>query len=652
LRFLRPYARRHGTWFMASILCLTLEAAVDLMQPVLLARIVDEGVAFHDLRRVLRLGGIMLLLTGAGALAAMARNVISSRVSQRFGMELRADMYRRIQSMPLASLDRFDRASLVTRITNDVTQVQNFVNGLMRIFVKAPLMCVGALIMAASLNLHLASVLAAVVPVVLLLLALNMKYGFPLFQRVQRAMDRVNGAMREYLAGVRVVKAFNRFSYEKEKFDRANAELQQTTTRALQTMALFNPAVMLTVNLGLVAVLWIGGWGVRTGRVQVGETMAFLSYMTQILFSLTMIFMVFAMFVRARTSALRIGEVFAAGDGAEVSAGVTGSAVPADGAAAAGPSVETDWTGSPDKTRAADSASGTAAAGRTAAPEPSGPAAAPGLAGGTAAPSAARSGTGTAAPAGGRIDFTRVTFRYPSDSGDDGLPALREVTFTCLPGETVGIIGPTGSGKSTLVSLLLRLYDVTSGAVKVDGADVRSMDPRILRASIACVTQDASLFTGTIADNIRMGKEDATMEEIAEAARLAQARDFIEAFPEKYETRLGQRGVNLSGGQKQRIALARALVRRPRILVLDDAMSALDAVTESRVREALKSLGQGVTRILIAQKIATVMDADKIIVLDHGEVAGIGAHEVLLRSCPLYREICETQLGKEALSHV
>jgi len=594
---------------MASILFLTLEAAVDLMQPALLARIVDEGVAAFDLRHVLNLGGIMLLLTGAGALAATARNVISSRVSQRFGMELRADMYRRIQSMPLARLDRFDRASLVTRITNDVTQVQNFVNGLMRIFVKAPLLCVGSLIMAASLNLYLASVLAAVVPVVGLLLALNMKFGFPLFQRVQRAMDRVNGAMREYLAGVRVVKAFNRFSYEAEKFDRANAELQQASTRALQTMALFNPAVMLVVNLGLVAVLWIGGWGVRTGRVQVGETMAFLSYMTQILFSLMMIFMVFAMFVRARTSALRIGEVFAAGDGAEMLAGVTGPTV---------------------------------------APEPAGPAVAAGPAGGTAAKSEA----GTQAAAGGRIDFERVTFRYPSDEGNDGLPALREVTFTCLPGETVGIIGPTGSGKSTLVSLLLRLYDVTSGAVKVDGADVRSMDPRILRASIACVTQDASLFTGTIADNIRMGKEDATMEEIAEAARLAQARDFIEAFPEKYETRLGQRGVNLSGGQKQRIALARALVRRPRILVLDDAMSALDAVTESRVREALKSLGQGVTRILIAQKIATVMDADKIIVLDHGEVAGIGAHEVLLRSCPLYREICETQLGKEALSHV
>jgi len=633
MRFLHPYVRRHGAWFMASILCLTLEAAVDLMQPVLLARIIDEGVAFLDLRRVLGLGGIMLLLTGAGALAATARNVISSRVSQRFGMELRADMYRRIQSMPLASLDRFDRASLVTRITNDVTQVQNFVNGLMRIFVKAPLMCIGALIMAASLNLYLASVLAAVVPVVLMLLALNMKYGFPLFQRVQRAMDRVNGAMREYLAGVRVVKAFNRFSYETEKFDRANAELQQTTTRALQTMALFNPAVMLTVNLGLVAVLWIGGWGVRTGRVQVGETMAFLSYMTQILYSLMMIFMVFAMFVRARTSALRIGEVFAAGDGAEASAGVTGTAAgPAVAPEPAGPAASADGEGAP------------------VAPEPAGPSAGPG--GGTAALSPAGSVAGTAAPAGGRIDFERVTFRYPSDAGDDGLPALREVTFTCLPGETVGIIGPTGSGKSTLVSLLLRLYDVTSGAVKVDGAGVRSVDPRVLRASIACVTQDASLFTGTIADNIRMGKEDATMEEIAEAARLAQAREFIEAFPEKYETRLGQRGVNLSGGQKQRIALARALVRRPRILVLDDAMSALDAVTESRAREALKSLGQGVTRILIAQKIATVMDADKIIVLDHGEVAGVGTHETLLRSCPLYREICETQLGKEALSHV
>lgn len=612
MRFLLPYARRHGAMFALSILFLVIEAAVDLIQPVMLARIVDEGVAYLDLDRVLVLGSIMLLLTGVGAIAATTRNLVSSRVSQRFGMELRADLYRHIQTLPLASIDKFDRASLITRITNDVTQVQNFVNGLMRIFVKAPLLCVGSLIMAVRLNPYLAAVLAVVVPVVALLIALNMKVGFPRFQRVQRAMDRVNGAMREYLAGVRVVKAFNRFDHEMAKFDRVNEELQISTTRAMQTMALFNPAIMLTVNFGLVAVLWIGGWGVSSSRVRVGEVIAFLNYMTQILFSLMMIFMVFTMFVRARTSALRIGEVFAERAGMAAAAPAAAApAVAADGAESGVPSV---------------AQAGSGAIRSPGADEPDGAEA-------------------------GRIDFEHVTFRYPASEGEEAAPVLRDVTFTCLPGETVGIIGPTGSGKSTLVTLILRLYDVTSGVVKVGGIDIRALDPRRLREWIAVVPQDSALFTGTIAENIRMGNEAASAEDVEEAARLAQAHEFIEALPERYDTRLGQRGVNLSGGQKQRIALARALIRRPRILILDDSTSAVDAVTEARIRSALKSYRKGMTCLIIAQKITSVMDADKIVVLDGGEVAGVGTHASLLETCQVYREICESQLGKEALSH-
>ena len=611
LRFLLPYARRHGALFALSILFLVVEAAVDLIQPVMLARIVDEGVAYLDLDRVLYLGGIMLLLTGVGAIAATTRNLVSSRVSQRFGMELRADLYRHIQSLPLAGIDKFDRASLVTRITNDVTQVQNFVNGLMRIFVKAPLLCLGSLIMAVRLNPYLAAVLAVVVPVVALLIALNMKVGFPRFQRVQRAMDRVNGAMREYLSGVRVVKAFNRFDHEMAKFDRANAELQISTTRAMQAMALFNPAIMLTVNFGLVAVLWIGGWGVSSSRVQVGEVIAFLNYMTQILFSLMMIFMVFTMFVRARTSALRIGEVFAERGGMAAAAPADVRLDEASGVASGVPSGAKAVSGS-GRPRDAD--------------EPDG-----GME--------------------GRIDFENVTFRYPAAEGEAAVPVLRNVSFTCLPGETVGLIGSTGSGKSTLVSLILRLYDVTSGSVKVGGVDVRAHDPRSLRERIAVVPQDSALFTGTIAENIRMGNETASPEEVEEAARLAQAHEFIETLPERYDTRLGQRGVNLSGGQKQRIALARALIRRPRILILDDCTSAVDAATEVRIRRALKSYRNGMTCLIIAQKITSVMDADKIVVLDGGEVAGVGTHASLLETCQVYREICESQLGKEALSH-
>ncbi len=608
LRFLLPYARRHGAFFALSILFLVIEAAVDLIQPVMLARIVDEGVARLDLDRVLDFGGIMLLLTGVGAMAATTRNLVSSRVSQRFGMELRADLYRHIQSLPLAGLDKFDRASLVTRITNDVTQVQNFVNGLMRIFVRAPLLCIGSLIMAVRLNPYLASVLAVVVPVVVLLIVLNMKVGFPRFQRVQRAMDRLNGAMREYLSGVRVIKAFNRFDYEMAKFDRANMELQISTTGAMQTMALFNPAIMLTVNFGLVAVLWIGGWGVSGSRVQVGEVIAFLNYMTQILFSLMMIFMVFTMFVRARTSALRIGEVFAERGGMAVAA-------PAD--------VRSDEAG--------DAGSGV-----------------PPAAGADRGP---MHDDGKPDDSDGRIDFENVTFRYPAAESEMAVPVLHNVTFTCLPGETVGLIGSTGSGKSTLVSLILRLYDVTSGSVKVGGFDVRTLDPRKLREQIAVVPQDSALFTGTIEENIRMGNETASPEEVEEAARLAQAHEFIAALPEGYGTQLGQRGVNLSGGQKQRIALARALVRRPRILILDDCTSAVDAATEARIRRVLKSYRSGMTCLIIAQKITSVMDADKIIVLDGGEIAGIGTHASLLETCQVYREICESQLGKEALSH-
>ncbi|GAA3399746.1 ABC transporter ATP-binding protein [Paenibacillus hodogayensis] len=578
MHFLLPYVRKHWKLFCVAVSFLTIEAACDLLQPTIMAKIIDVGIAGQDMNYVLRMGGLMLLITAVGALGATSRNIISSRVSQKFGTELRSDLFRKIQTLSFANIDKFERASLVTRLTNDVTQVQNFVNGLMRIFVKAPLLCIGSLIMAIRLNPHLAVVLAVVVPVVVLLVALNMKIGFTRFMSVQKALDRVNGVIREYLSGVRVVKAFNRFDYESGKFARANEEYQHRSVNVMRLMSLFNPAIMLTVNFGIVAVIWLGGIRVDSGQMQIGHIVAFINYMTQILFSLMTISMVFNMLVRARASTVRIGEVF------DESSTMT-------------------WSESKLSGRDGDQ---------------------------------------------GRVDFENVSFSYDGPAGE---PAVKGVTFSCLPGETVGIIGSTGSGKSSLVGLLPRFYDADSGTVKVNGEDVRRIDPHALREIIAVVPQKSVLFTGPIAGNIRWGKEEATQEDIEHAARLAEAHEFVTGLPERYETRLGQRGVNLSGGQKQRLSIARALVRQPQILILDDCTSAVDVATEARIKQSLKTYARGLTCLLIAQRITSVMDADRIVVLDQGEVVGIGDHDSLMESCVVYQEIYQSQFGKGKSGH-
>lgn len=573
MRVYATYIKKYGVVFCISLVFLALEALCDLLQPTIMSRIVDVGVAQRDLNYVLSTGGLMLGVTAVGAVAASMRNVLSTYVSQNFGAQLRSDLFKKVQSLSFANIDRFDRASLVTRLTNDVNQVQVFVNGMMRIFVKAPLMCIGGLFMAAQLNLELSVVLAVVVPIVGLFIFLNMKIGFPFFMKVQQALDKVNGVMREYLSGVRVVKAFNRFDFEVAKFSEANEELQAKSVMATRMMSIFSPAIMLTVNLGIVAVLWMGGMAAERGDMQVGHIIAFTNYMTQILFSLMMISMVFNMFVRAKASAGRIGEVFAEEN-------------------------RMTWKES-------------------------------------AAP---------AAGAGGRIDFENVSFSY---EGADGEPVLKNISFSCLPGETVGIIGSTGSGKSSLVGLIPRFYDVTAGTVRVNGQDVRDIDPKRLREKMAIVPQQTMLFTGTVTENLRWGKEDATFEEIERAAKMAQAHDFLARTPDGYETRVGQGGINFSGGQKQRLSIARALVRNPEILILDDSTSAVDVATEAKIKEALREYARGLTCILIAQRITSVMDADKIVVLDRGELVGIGTHASLLASCRVYQEIFQSQLGRE-----
>ncbi|NEY18559.1 ABC transporter ATP-binding protein [Bacillus ginsengihumi] len=575
MHFLRKYAKKYWKLFFTAVFFLMCEALCDLMQPTIMSKIIDIGVASNNLQYVLKLGWLMLLITGCGAIAASLRSTLASIVSQNFGAELRSDLFQKIQMLSFKSIDKFDRASLITRLTNDVTQVQNFINGLMRMFIKAPLLALGALIMAVRLDPQLSVILAVVVPIVLILILVNMRLGFPLFMRVQQALDRVNGMMREYLSGVRVVKAFNRFQFEVGKFNSANEHLQQRSTSSIRIMSIFSSAILLTVNFGIIVILWLGGLSVNNGTMHVGHIIAFINYMTQISASLMMISMVFNMFVRARASTSRIGEVFVTQD-------------------------KVTWNNkNPEKNDEK-----------------------------------------------GRIDFENVTFSYTGREQD---AVLKNVNFSIYPGETVGIIGSTGAGKSTLVNLIPRFYDVTGGRIKINGLDVQHLNPHDLREKIAIVPQKNILFTGSVFENIRWGNDQAEMDDVKLAAKLAEADDFIQSTPEGYQTRIGQGGVNFSGGQKQRLSIARALVRNPEILILDDSTSAVDVATEIRIKEGLKKYAKGLTCLLIAQRITSVIDTDKIIVMDQGEVVGLGTHSDLLKNCQVYQEIYQSQMGKEVL---
>lgn len=575
MNFLNKYRSKYWKPFFAAIFFLTIEALCDLMQPTIMSKIVDIGVKEKNMDYVIKMGGIMLVITAFGAVAAISRNIISSNVSQRFGAELRYDLFKKIHTFSFDNINKFETASLVTRLTNDVTQVQNFVHGLMRIFVKAPILCIGSIVMATLLNPKMALILMVVVPVVGILISISMKIGYPYFIKVQGALDRVNGVIREYLAGVRVVKAFNRFGYEIKRFDKSNKELTSLSTMAMRVMASFTPGVNLVVNIGIVAVLWFGGLKVNNGDMEVGKIIAFINYMTQILFSLMMISHVFTMLVRARASAERIEEVFTEKNNMVI------TDIPLD---------DTDCKG--------------------------------------------------------KIEFNHVYFSYEGTFGD---PVLKDISFSCMPGETLGIIGSTGSGKSSLVNLIPRFYDVSSGLIKVNGIDVKNMNPEKLREKIAMVPQKTILFTGTVMDNIKWGKDNASLEDVKEASRLAEVHNFITSFPEGYDTILGQGGVNLSGGQKQRVSIARALVRNPEILILDDCTSALDVATEGKIRASLKKYLSGLTCIIIAQRITSVMGADRIIVMDNGEIVGMGSHEELMKNCSVYQEIFHSQIGKEGI---
>lgn len=553
-----------------------------------MAWIVDRGIATRDLDLVLRYGALMLAVTAGGAVGSVGRNIIASRVSWNFASRLRSDLFRATLSMGFRDLGDFDEVSLVTRQTNDVTQVQAFVNGMMRIFAKAPIIGVGSVIMAAILEPKLAPVFLVVVPLASLIIWINLRTGFGRYNRVQSSLDKVSSRVREFLSGVRLVKAWGREGREEELFAVANGELASATTRALRFMALLNPAAALVVNLGLVAILWVGGYEVRAGAIPVGHVIAFSTYLSRFLFAITMITGVFTFFVRARVSWSRIAEVLEA-------------------------------------PRTEPVARSPAATGTGAEPRPK------------------------ARDSGPELRLESLSFSWPGASGP---PVLDSLDLVFEAGAMTAIVGPTGSGKTSLVNLLPRFREPTKGRILLDGRDIAVEDLGELRRRMALVPQRSVLFAGSIEDNIRHGHPGASEEEVIEAARLAGAHEFVAALPDRYRSILGQGGVNLSGGQRQRLALARALVRRPELLILDDTTSAVDAVTEASILAGLKGLLGKTTIVFVTQRVAAARQADQILVLDGGKIAGAGRPAELSREDGVFRDMIRAQLGKEALDAI
>lgn len=568
MKLILTYIRRHIWLFATALFFLTVEAMADLLQPAFMARIVDDGVKNADVSQILRYGAIMLLIALAGAVSAVVRNIFSSRTSQLISKEFRSDLFQKVQTLSLENIDRLQPASIITRITNDVTQIQEFISGCMRILVKAPITCIGAIVLVIIQTPQQIPMLVAILAIASALIAANMKLGYPLFGVMQKKLDRLNNVSREFLSSIRVVKAFHAESRETEKFDTASYGLAAASTSAMRVMAVFSPLINLTVNFGVVVLLWLSQ---HQNSMEIGRLMASVNYMTQILFAMGMISNILNTSVRAMASANRINEVL--------------NEAPAQK--------------SPDAPKRPQWRA--------------------------------------------EITFDDVSFAYAGA----GKEALNHISFCAKPGETIGIIGPTGSGKSTLVNLVPRFYDATKGCVRIDDIDVKQIDEEALRSAVAVVPQKALLFSGTILENLRWGRENATMDEIKRAARIACADAFITRTAEGYETRLGQGGVNLSGGQKQRLCLARALVRNPRILILDDCTSALDAETETIVLSGLRRHLQDVTVLLISQRISTVRKADRILCLDNGVVQGFGPHTELMAFCPTYQAIYHSQIGGE-----
>jgi ATP-binding cassette subfamily B protein len=570
-RYLKPY----WTMLLGIGVFQAAQSIASLYLPTLVAEIIDNGVARGDVAYVIRVGVIMLVITLTQVICAIIAVYFSARATMSLGRDLRGAVFHRVSGFSEREVSKFGAPSLITRTTNDVQQVQMFALMTCTLFVAAPILAVGGVIMAVKLDAGLSWLMAVSVPVLMVSLGLIIARMVPLFRLMQTRLDTVNQVLREQLTGIRVIRAFVRESAEAKRFANANRELTETSLGTGRLVALMFPIVMLVLNVSSVAVVWFGGLRVEAGTMQVGALVAYLSYLVQILMAVMMATFMAMMLPRAAASGDRIGEVLETD---------TSVVMPEHGV--------------------------------------------------------------TTLPERGTIEFVGVSFAYPHAEK----PVLHNLTFNVREGQTTAIIGSTGAGKTTLVNLLPRLFDATAGSVLVDGVDVKALDPDVLWSRIGLVPQKPYLFSGTVASNLRYGRPDATNDELWEALKIAQASDFVRAMDGQLDAAITQGGTNVSGGQRQRLAIARALVKKPEIYVFDDSFSALDSATDARLRSALATHRADATMIIVAQRVATIMDADQIIVLDSGEIVGRGTHEELLTTSETYAEIVESQrtAGKAA----
>ncbi|MCV9952458.1 ABC transporter ATP-binding protein [Paenibacillus sp. BT-177] len=573
--FLKPYKKET----ILGPLFKLIEAILELLLPTMVALMINHGVGKGDTHYVWQMGLLMLLMTILGFGSSLVCQFYAARASQGFGTTLRNTMFKHISSFSYADLDKFGTPSLINRITNDVNQLQTAVAMLIRLVIRAPFICIGAIIMSMILDFRLALVLLAATPVLALILYVVITKASPLYRLYQKKLDKIALVLSENLTGIRVIRAFAKRGAERVKFNAASDDLTQTAIRVGRISALLSPATLLVVNGAIIAILWIGGIHIQYGSLTQGEIIAFINYITQILLALIVVTNLIILFTKAATSAARIQEVL------DTEASISDTANPA--------SLDQKRTGK----------------------------------------------TGSV-PA---ISFDHVSFGY----NKTGQLALSDVVVDIYPGETVGIIGGTGSGKSTFVNLIPRFYDAVEGCVQVDGIDVQHYKLEQLRQKIGIVPQKALLFTGTIADNIRWGHEHATDEEVAQAAAIAQADEFISNLPEKFDAPITRGGLNLSGGQKQRLTIARAIVGNPEILILDDSSSALDFATDAALRKSLRENSTRMTVLLVSQRVSSVQHADKIIVFDEGRIVGIGTHDQLMSNSEVYQEINRSQLSTQ-----
>ena len=572
-KYIRPY------WYafiLGPLLMLT-EVAGEVLLPSFMADIINIGAANHDVGYIVQKGIIMILT----ALIMMAGGVggawFASVAAINFGAGLRKDAFKKIQTFSFSEIDRFSTGSLVTRLTNDITQVQNLIMMALRMMLRAPGMLIGAIIMAFLMNRELAAVFLVILPVMTVAIILLLRIAYPRFEFMQKKLDALNSNIQEVLTNVRVIKSFVREDYESARFEKSNAELKESSLNAFKIAIAQMPLMMLFMNLTTLVVVWLGGNQILGGKMQVGDLTAFTTYIVQVLMSLMMLAMVFLQSSRAFASGRRINEV-----------------------------MDTQVSLTDD---------------HAAYPE--------------------------AVVKSGKIEFQNVSFRYYKDSAEK---VLDQINLTIEPGQMIGIIGSTGCGKTTLVSMIPRLYDVDEGKVLVDGIDVRDYSLNHLREGVGMVLQKNVLFSGTIEENLQWGDENASKDQIRKAAESAQAEGFIQKLADGYDTELGQGGVNVSGGQKQRLCIARALLKRPKILILDDSTSAVDTATEAKIREAFFFFFKETTKLIIAQRIGSVIEADQIVVMDEGKIVGLGKHEDLLETCKAYQEIYDSQMKKEVIA--